>query len=188
MQGPFVTNSLIIYFINIVPNNRLQFLTVYFIVSFCIICIVHSLWNLPDKLWPYFCSGLYLGFSPSSNEAQHSPSFSLPWWDGGENRKVKMRKCVRFFFSRQVFSHLQKRRVPSHVTVTREDKHHYSKHLPLPSSSSSFIMEHGIIWYGKSLWLFGVSCPGSVPSQLPVHPQPAHWQGCVRSRKGLGSL
>lgn len=60
VQEPFVTNSLIIYFINIAPNNRLQFLTVYFIDLFCIVCIVHSPWNLPEKLWLYFNIGLQI--------------------------------------------------------------------------------------------------------------------------------
>ena len=42
-----------------------------------------------------------------------------------------------------------------------------------------------IIWYGISLGSVGISCPGCVLSQLLVHPQPPHWTGGVRGRKGL---
>ena len=48
--------------------------------------------------------------------------------------------------------------------------------------------EHDVIWYGISLWSVGVSSPSCVPSQLLVHPQPTHWWGGVRSRKGLDSV
>jgi len=48
--------------------------------------------------------------------------------------------------------------------------------------------EHDIIGYGASLWSSGVSCPGSVPSQLLVHPQSTCWWGGVRGRKGLDSV
>lgn len=40
---------------------------------------------------------------------------------------------------RQVFSHLQQSRVPSHMTVTWENKCHHSKHPPLPPPSPYFI-------------------------------------------------
>jgi len=40
-------------------------------------------------------------------------------------------------FSKKVFSHFQESKVPSHVTVTREDKRHHSKCPSLPSSSPS---------------------------------------------------
>ena len=28
---------------------------------------------------------------------------------------------------------------------------------------------HDVLWYGRSLWLVGVSCPGYAPSQLLAH-------------------
>ena len=37
--------------------------------------------------------------------------------------------------------------------------------------SPSFIAEHGIIWYGISLWPLWASCLSCVPSQLLVHLQ-----------------
>jgi len=48
--------------------------------------------------------------------------------------------------------------------------------------------EYDLKWHGTSLWSGGVSCPGRVPSQLLVHPQPPYWWGGVRSRKGLDSV
>jgi len=45
--------------------------------------------------------------------------------------------------------------------------------------------EHDVTGYGLSLWSVGVSCPSHVPSKLLVHPQPTHWRGHVRGRKGL---
>lgn len=36
--------------------------------------------------------------------------------------------------------------------------------------------EHDILSYGIALQWAGVSCPVCVPSQLPVHLQPAGWQ------------
>ena len=33
----------------------------------------------------------------------------------------------------------------------------------------SLYTEHDILWYGISLWLVRVSCPGRAPSQLLVH-------------------
>ena len=68
-----------------------------------------------------------------------------------------------------------------------EEKLHYSEHVPpfllLPAA---FIAEHDIVWYGKSLWSVGVSCPGCAPSQLSVHLHPT--RGRVRSRQGLGTV
>ena len=58
----------------------------------------------------------------------------------------------------------------------------------LPTSTPSFIAGHDIIWSGISLGSVGVGCPGCAPSQLLVHPQPAHWWGRVRSRKALGAV
>jgi len=37
------------------------------------------------------------------------------------------------------------------------------------ANSPSLHAEHDAIWHGISLWPVGVSCPGCVPSQLPVH-------------------
>ena len=87
---------------------------------------------------------------------------------------------------RPMLSHLQESRAPPRVTVTWEDRHHHSRRPPLPSSSPSFICcEHDAVRHGVSLWSVGVGCPGCVPSQPPVHPQPARWWGGVRDRKGL---
>ena len=44
--------------------------------------------------------------------------------------KAKQRIHSPLPMDRQVFSHLQERRAPSHVTVTGEDKHHHSKFPP----------------------------------------------------------
>lgn len=44
-----------------------------------------------------------------------------------------------------------------------------------------------LTWYRHSTFLcqVGVSCPVCVPSQLLVYPQPARWQGRVRSWRVL---
>jgi len=80
---------------------------------------------------------------------------------------------------RQVFSHLQESRAPSHVTVTWEDKRHYSKSPP-PSSPMLYML---------STMSYGVECPfGQLVSAVPpVHPQPPRWWGGLSSRKGLDS-
>ena len=69
---------------------------------------------------------------------------------------------------RQVLSHLQGSRAPSHVTVTWEDKHQYSECPPLPPPSPSFI--HWV-WYhmAQNIPLVGwITCPSCVPSQFPM--------------------
>jgi len=48
--------------------------------------------------------------------------------------------------------------------------------------------ELDIIGHGISLWSAGVSCSSCVPSQLLVHPQPTHWGGAARRRKGFDSV
>ena len=71
---------------------------------------------------------------------------------------------------RQVFSHPQKSRAPSHVMVTWEGKHHRSKRPPLPYSSPSFHAEHDVIWYGTSLWLVGSAVPAVSPPSFLCTP------------------
>jgi len=63
---------------------------------------------------------------------------------------------------RRVFSHLQESRAPSRVTDTWEDNV-VTLNVPL-LSSSVFIAEHDVVWYGITLWAVGVSCPSCVPS------------------------
>lgn len=55
-------------------------------------------------------------------------------------------------------------------------------------SSSAFIADHNVICYEISLWWVVISCPRSLPSQLLMHPQPAHWQGNVRNREILDAV
>ena len=54
--------------------------------------------------------------------------------------------------------------------VTWEDKPRHSK-CPPPFFffPPPLYAEHDVIWYAISLWPVWVSCPGYVPSQLPVH-------------------
>lgn len=54
--------------------------------------------------------------------------------------------------SKKVFSHPQESRAPSQVTVTGADKHHPSKHSPLPSPSLGSICWAKHPWSGISLW------------------------------------
>lgn len=43
--------------------------------------------------------------------------------------------------------------------------------------------EHEATKCGISIGSVGISCPSYVPSQILAHPQPAHWQGGVTSKK-----
>lgn len=45
----------------------------------------------------------------------------------------------------------------------------------------SFTVQRNILWYGISPESAGISCPGCIPSQLLVRPQPTHWQGSMRN-------
>jgi len=70
---------------------------------------------------------------------------------------------------RQVFSHLQQSRAPSHVAVAWEDKWRHSEHPPPPSFFFPQL-------YVLSMALCGVG-----------HPSGHSLMGGVRSRKDLGS-
>lgn len=87
---------------------------------------------------------------------------------------------------REVFSHSQKSRAPSLLSVTWEDKHHHLKHPHLSPSSSTLYAEDSTIWHGQSLWPLEVNCLGWVLSQLLV--QAPLWQGEVRGRECLDSV
>lgn len=50
-------------------------------------------------------------------------------------------------------------------------------------SPTDFIVEHNVVWYGKSLQSVWVICPGCVLSQLPVHPQIICWWGRTEALK-----
>ena len=56
---------------------------------------------------------------------------------------------------------------------------------PLPEQSHlhptphRFIVQHGTIWCGTSLW--PVSCTGCVLSHHLAHPQPPYWQGSMHN-------
>lgn len=72
--------------------------------------------------------------------------------------------------------------------LTWEDKHHHSKCLPLPSSSSpALYAEHDAMWYGMSLGTWSqifqlCPFPASCAIQAPL------WWGDMRSRKGVDSV
>lgn len=81
---------------------------------------------------------------------------------------------------REVFSHLQRSRAPSHICVTWKHKWCHSIHAP-----RSLYPEHDATWSGISLCSVCVTCPGSVPSQPPMHPQiPCH-HGVQKAEKAL---
>lgn len=46
-----------------------------------------------------------------------------------------------------------------------------------PPTSPDFTVQHDATWYRTSLCPDGASCPGSVSSQLLVHPKSPHWKG-----------
>lgn len=89
--------------------------------------------------------------------------------------------------SRQVFTHPQESKTPSHRRGTGDNKYplnisHFLLLLPV------LVTEHDAMWFGIRLWSFGVTCPGCVPSQFLVQSQPPRWQGSTKSRKGLDAL
>jgi len=60
----------------------------------------------------------------------------------------------------------------SSVMVSWQDKHHQSEcSFPSSSITPAFIAEHDAIWYGTSICLVWVICPGCIPSHLTVHSQ-----------------
>lgn len=97
--------------------------------------------------------------------------------------KVKQGIHSQIPMDRLVCSHLQKSRVPWHITW--EDKQYDFKLFSLPSSFPGFFYWSWchIVW--DMLWSVGASCPGCVLSQFPMNSQPTHWGGGVRSRKVL---
>ena len=156
-----------------------------------------------------------LWFNPSWQLSTTQPLTHLPHSGIGERiRRIKVRKLMGcdkdsligkakathsskakqgihlpLPIGRQVFSHLQESRAPSRVNgyLGRQNTMipNVSSFLLLPPALHA---EHDVIWSGISLWSAGDSCPGCVASQLLVHPQPPHWWGGVRSRKGLGAV
>ena len=54
---------------------------------------------------------------------------------------------------------------------------------PLPTSPTSLIADHDAVRHGVSLQSIAVICPGYVPSQPPVHPQPPCWWGERQKRR-----
>lgn len=71
--------------------------------------------------------------------------------------KAKQGIQLLLSMGRQVFCCFQESRVPSHVMVTGEDKHHYSESLFLPPSSCLYVLS--VMPYGIFLGPAGVSCP-----------------------------
>jgi len=59
---------------------------------------------------------------------------------------------------------------------------------PWPTSLRLMFFSYDVKWYGISIWSIQISCPGSVPSQLLVPPQPSCWQGSTRSWNVLDSV
>ena len=51
--------------------------------------------------------------------------------------------------------------MPSPQPVPRQKK-------PSPANSPGFMVKHDAIWYRTFLWPVWVTCPASVPTQLPV--------------------
>ncbi|KAK4831422.1 hypothetical protein QYF61_017553 [Mycteria americana] len=58
--------------------------------------------------------------------------------------------------------------------IDKDIKQDWPQHRAL-GNTASLHAEHDAIWYGIALWSAGASCPGCVPSQLLVHPQPTRW-------------
>lgn len=54
--------------------------------------------------------------------------------------------------------------------------------------SATLYTEHDVTQTGISVWLFKVTCPTSVSSQLLTHLQLLHQHGSTKSRKCLGSF
>jgi len=89
---------------------------------------------------------------------------------------------------RQKINRFQEHRAPSHRAIVWEDKHHNSERSPLPPSSPSFYCwaQCPVVWNVPFISRGQLSqlCP--LPTSCA--PQPTHWQGSMRSRKGLGAV
>lgn len=81
--------------------------------------------------------------------------------------------------------HLQHSRVPSHITVTWEDKCHHSLCPLLPFSTPILYTETHAIWSGTSPGSVWVTCPAVSP---PMYPRSLLQCGSKKSRQGLGSV
>lgn len=140
-----------------------------------------------------------------------SPLLPPPWQDGETIGAVKVRKLVGWdknsLISKAKGTHRGKAkqgvdspltmagrcsaipdsRAPSQGTEPGEDNHHRSKNPHLSPSPPALCGDRDTIWCGVFPGVSWGQCPGCVPSQLPVSPQPPGWQCGVRSRTGLGS-
>lgn len=59
--------------------------------------------------------------------------------------------------------------------------------FPTTFSADCVVMGHDIMC-GTSFWSAGISCASCVPSQIMMHPLPAHCQDSVRNRKYLDAV
>lgn len=143
-------------------------------------------------------------FKPRYQLSPLSSSITLTQWDGTVNQKGKMRKPVGwdqenvienskicmpnkekqgtylpFPSFREVFSHLQENRAPSHIMVMLENKHYHADCCsPSQLLPSALYAEHHVIWSEISLWSIWVKCCLWVLSHFLVHPQSPHrWSG-----------
>lgn len=140
-----------------------------------------------------------LTWLPASSPAPHSHSLTLPLSHGvrqkqfnreSKSHAYKQSKTINSLppTGRQVFSHSQETRGPSHVMVTWVDKCHHFKCPPLPPPYPTLHTDPNVTWSAVSLCSFGVTCPGCVTSQPPRHPQLPPQPGSMKSRRGLGSV
>lgn len=66
---------------------------------------------------------------------------------------------------REMFSHFQESRIPSHLMVTWDNKHHHFKLSPFFLPPPTLSTDHHALWSGISLWSLSVTCPGCIFSQ-----------------------
>lgn len=84
-----------------------------------------------------------------------------------------------------VFSQITGSRASIHTAVVWEDSYLQKESHPPPSPFPPCIAECDIRWYGISLWLVSVCCPGDVPSPLLTHHKLA---GSGGFRESLGAM
>lgn len=89
---------------------------------------------------------------------------------------------------RQVFSHLQESKVPSHVVLTWEEKCHNSKHHLFLFVHTDLRANYDAIIYDISLWSVEVNCASHASFLQMVQSQPFHCDNNLSSRKGLDAM
>lgn len=91
-------------------------------------------------------------------------------------KQSKTRNSFITSHSRQVFSHPQKKKVPSHAAVTWGKNLYHSKHSPFILLPLSLCTEYDVIWCGIPFWSLGVTWLCFLPVSHELTAASPEWQ------------